>query len=412
MLNIITNYKEEEQEKVPFNRFRFLLNELKPKGKIFTPFNVISVPIILLGIYVMFIRFTQGIGSVTNLTQDVPWGLWIAFDVVTGVAFAGGAYVLVFMVHILNLKMYKPIVRITVLNGFLAYLFYSGALLLDLGRPLSIVNVIIGNNYGVSSVLFLVGWHFLLYMLALLLEFSPAVAEWLNAPKLRRVLSALTLGAVIFGITLSVLHQSGIGALFLMAKDKIHPLWYNSYMPLMFVVSSIFAGFSLIIFEGSISHRVFSDQLDVKSHHNHHKIVLGLAKICTATMFVYLFMTVIIFIHENNWVYLNTGMGQWYLLEIIGFVVLPMVLYFYSFRSQNNLLIRVASILTLLGILLNRLNVSMIGFKWDAAVRYVPTWQEVVVTLTIIFIEIWVFRWIVRRMPVLRKSPDWVNQTK
>jgi len=249
-------------------------------------------------------------------------------------------------------------------------------------------------------------------MLALLIEFSPAVAEWLHAPKLRKFLSALTLGAVVFGITLSVLHQSGIGALFLMAKDKIHPLWYNQYMPLMFVVSSVFAGFSLIIFEGSISHRVFSDQLDVKSRHNHQKIVKGLAKICTATMFAYLFMTLTIFIHEKNWVYLNTGMGQWFLFEIIGFVLLPMVLYFYSFRTDNVLLIRIASILTLLGILLNRLNVSMIGFKWDAAVRYVPTWQEVIVTLTIISIEIWVFRWIVRRMPVLRKSPDWVKQTK
>ncbi|MBN2806799.1 MAG: polysulfide reductase NrfD [Prolixibacteraceae bacterium] len=408
-----TSYqKNQEAEKVPFNRFRYLLNELKPKGKIFTPFNVISVPIMLLGLYIIYIRFTQGIGAVTNLTQDVPWGLWIAFDVVTGVAFAGGAYVLVFMVYILNLKKYKPIVRITVLNGFLAYLFYSGALLLDLGRPLSIINVIIGNNYGVSSVLFLVGWHFLLYMLALLLEFSPAVAEWLHAPKLRKVLSAMTLGAVIFGITLSVLHQSGIGALFLMAKDKIHPLWYNAYMPLMFVVSSVFAGLALIIFEGSISHKVFADQLDKDSHKKHDSIVQGLSKICTLAMFVYLFMTIIIFVHEKNWEYLNTPMGYWYLIEIIGFVMLPMFLFFYSSRNGKMLLIRVAAILTLLGILLNRLNVSMIGFKWDAAVRYVPSWQEVVVTLTIIFIEIWVFRWIVRRMPVLRKSPDWVHESK
>jgi len=389
--------------------FNFIWNELKPKGKIFTPFNVISLPIIILGIYLIYLRFSQGLGSITNLSQDVPWGLWISFDVVTGVAFAGGAYVLVFMVHILKIEKYKPIVRVTVLNGFLAYLFYSGALLLDLGRPLNIVNVIIGNNFGVSSVLFLVGWHFLLYMLALLLEFSPAIAEWLNARKLRRWLSGLTLGAVIFGITLSVLHQSGIGALFLMAREKIHPLWYNEYMPLMFVVSSIFAGFSLIVFEGSISHKVFSDQLNEESHKSHRSILLGLAKICALTLFVYLFMTIIIFIHQKNWIYLNTGMGHWYLLEIIGFVVLPMLMFLISYRTQNIVLVKIASVMTLLGILMNRLNVSMIGYKWDAAVRYVPTWQEIVVTLTIIFIEIWVFRWIVRRMPVLRKSPDWVN---
>lgn len=391
--------------------FKFLLNELKPKGKIFTPFNIISAPIILLGLYIIYIRFTQGIGAVTNLTQDVPWGLWISFDVVTGVAFAGGAYVLVFMVNILNLKKYKPIARVTVLNGFLAYLFYSAALLLDLGRPLNVINVIIGNNFGVSSVLFLVGWHFLLYMLALLLEFSPAIAEWLNARKLRKFLSAMTLGAVIFGITLSVLHQSGIGALFLMAKDKIHPLWYNQYMPLMFVVSSIFAGISLIVFEGSISHRVFSDQLEEDSHKKHDSILIGLAKICAMTMFVYFFMQIIIFIHEQNWEYIASGWGSWFLLEVFGFVVTPMILFFVSYRKQNTLLVKIASILTLLGILLNRLNVSMIAFKWDAVEKYVPSWQEFVVTLTIIFIEIWVFRWIVRRMPVLRSSPEWVNDS-
>lgn len=389
--------------------FRFILNELKPKGKIFTPFNIISIPVIITGLIIMYIRFTQGIGSVTNLSQEVPWGLWIGFDVVTGVAFAGGAYVLVFMVYILNLEKYRPIVRVTVLNGFLAYLFYSAALLLDLGRPLSIINVIIGNNFGVSSVLFLVGWHFLLYMLALLLEFSPAIAEWLNARKARKFLSGLTLGAVIFGITLSVLHQSGIGALFLMAKDKIHPLWYNAYMPLMFVVSSVFGGISMVILEGSISSKVFDYQMDKNHHKQHNSILHGLSKICALGMFVYFFMQILIFVHQQNMPYLFSPMGYWFLLEMLGFVLLPMLLFFQSYRTYNIGMIKVASVLTLLGIMLNRMNISIIAFQYDATVRYVPTWQEFVVTLTIIFIEIWVLRWIITRMPVLRKSPDWVK---
>jgi Ni/Fe-hydrogenase subunit HybB-like protein len=391
------------------NTFKFILNELKPKGKIFTPFNIISIPVIITGLIIMYIRFTEGIGSVTNLSQEVPWGLWIGFDVVTGVAFAGGAYVLVFMVYILNLEKYRPIVRVTVLNGFLAYLFYSAALLLDLGRPLSIINVIIGNNFGVSSVLFLVGWHFLLYMLALLLEFSPAIAEWLNARKARKFLSGLTLGAVIFGITLSVLHQSGIGALFLMAKDKIHPLWYNAYMPLMFVVSSVFGGISMVILEGSISSKVFDYQMDKGHHKQHNSILHGLSKICALGMFVYFFMQILIFVHQQNMPYLFSPMGYWFMLEMLGFVLLPMLLFFQSYRTHNIGMIKVASALTLLGIILNRMNISIIAFQYDAAVRYVPTWQEFVVTLTIIFIEIWVLRWIITRMPVLRKSPDWVK---
>jgi hypothetical protein len=162
---------------------KFLWSTLRPHGKIFTPFNIISVPIITLGVVLIVIRFAKGIGSITHLSQEVPWGLWIGFDVVTGVAFAGGAYVITFLVYILNIEKYQPIVRVTVLNGFLAYVFYAGALLLDLGKPWNVVNPIIGNGFGVSSVLFLVAWHFLLYMIAQLIEFSPAIAEWLGAKK-------------------------------------------------------------------------------------------------------------------------------------------------------------------------------------------------------------------------------------
>ena len=392
--------------------WKFLISEFKPKGKIWTPFNIISIPVILLGTVLIVIRFWKGIGAVTNLTQDVPWGLWIGFDVVTGVAFAGGAYVLTFIVYILNNQKYHSIVRITVLNGFLAYVFYAGALLLDLGRPWNVINPIIGNSFGTSSVLFLVAWHFLLYMLAQLIEFSPAIAEWLGARRIHKILSGMTLAAVIFGITLSILHQSGLGALFLMAKDKIHPLWYSEFIPVMFFVSSIFAGLSMVIFEGSISHNVFSNQISDKNHKAHHGIVHGLAKICTATLFVYFFLQLLVFLHGKNWDLLNTPMGYWFLVEMLGFVLLPMLLFFYSYRSNNNLLIRMAALLTMLGVILNRLNVTVIGFRWDMAVRYVPSWMEIVVTLTVLFTEIWIFRWVINRMPVLRESPNWVNETK
>jgi Ni/Fe-hydrogenase subunit HybB-like protein len=389
--------------------WRFLAGELKPRGKFLTPFNIISIPIMILGLVLIVIRFWKGLGSITNLTQEVPWGLWIGFDVVTGVAFAGGAYVLTFMVYILNMNKYHSIVRITVLNGFLAYVFYAGALLLDLGRPWNVVNPIIGNSFGTSSVLFLVAWHFLLYMIAQLIEFSPAVAEWLGAKRARKILSGMTIAAVIFGITLSTLHQSGLGALYLMAKDKIHPLWYNEFIPVMFFVSSIFAGLSMVIFEGSISHKVFFKQISEENHKAHNGIISGLSKICAVAMFAYFFLQVLVFIHGKRWDLLSTPMGNWYLLEMFGFVLLPMLLFFYSYRRNNILLIKVAAILTMLGVILNRLNVTVIGFRWDEAIRYVPTWMELAVTLAVIFTEIWIFRWVINRMPVLRESPSWVN---
>ncbi len=168
--------------------FVFIRSELKPKGKIFTPFNVISLPIILLGAILIVYRLAKGLGAVTNLSQEFPWGIWIGFDVMVGVAFAGGAYILTFVVYILRTDKYHPVVRATVLNGFLAYVFYAGAIFLDLGRWWNIVNPILGNKFGVNSVLFLVSWHFMLYMISLFIEFSPVVAEWLGLRRIRKSL--------------------------------------------------------------------------------------------------------------------------------------------------------------------------------------------------------------------------------
>lgn len=391
---------------------KFMLHELKPKGKVLTPFNIITGGIMLLAAVLLAYRFWKGIGSITNLNQDYPWGFWIGFDVVTGVAFAGGAYVVTFMVYILGQEKYHPIVRATVLNGFLAYVFYAGALLLDLGRPWNVVNPIIGNSFGVSSVLFLVAWHFMLYMMAQFIEFSPAVAEWIGWRRVRIFLGTLTAGAVIFGITLSLLHQSGLGALYLMARDKVHPLWYTEFIPILFVVSSIFAGLSMVIFEGSLSHKVFHHRVGRDLRKSHDAIVISLARICGATMFVYLFLKLIVFVHGQRWDHLFSGWGAWWAFEMVGLVAIPAVMFLVGNRTENLRLIKIAAIATLVGIIINRLNVTVIGFKWDAAVRYIPSWMEIEVTLAVLSAEVWVFRWIVNRMPVLGSAVELVREPK
>jgi Ni/Fe-hydrogenase subunit HybB-like protein len=388
---------------------RFLLSELKPKGPLLTPFNLISIPIILLAAGILVVRFVYGLGSVTNLSQDFPWGLWIGFDVVTGVAFAGGAYVITFTVHVMHLKKYEPIVRATVLNGLLAYIFYAGALVLDLGRPWHVINPIIGNSFGYNSVLFLVAWHFMLYMLAELLEFSPAVAEWLGWKRARKILHSLTLGAVIFGVTLSTLHQSGLGALFLMAKPKIHPLWYSEFIPILFFASSIYAGLSMLIVEGTISHRVFGAQVSKERHGKFDELLLGLGKGAAIALFVYYFFKALVFLHDRQWDLLASGWGAWYLVEVLGFVLVPCVMFTYAVRARRVGLLRAAAVAALVGILLNRMNISVIAFNWQAPVHYYPSWQEIVVTLGVVFTEIWVFRWIVLRMPVLREAHELPN---
>jgi Ni/Fe-hydrogenase subunit HybB-like protein len=127
-------------------------------------------------------------------------------------------------------------------------------------------------------------------------------------------------------------------------------------------------------------------------------------------MFAYFFLQILVFIHGQNWIWINTPMGYWWLLEMVGFVFLPMLLFFVSYRKNNINMIKVAAILTMLGVILNRLNVTVIGFRWDMAIRYIPSWMELVVTLAVIFTEIWIFRWVINRMPVLRDSPSWVSE--
>jgi len=389
---------------------RFFLSELKPKGKMLTPFNIITGGIILAGLVMIVIRFAFGLSSVSNLSQNYPWGIWIGFDVVTGVAFAGGAYVLCFVVHILKIKKFEPIVRVTVLNGFLAYVFYAGALLLDLGRPWNVINPIIGNAFGLSSVLFLVAWHFLLYMICEFLEFSPVVAEWLNWPKARRILMGLSTGAVIFGITLSTLHQSGLGALFLLAPSKIHPLWYSHNIPVMFFVSSVFAGLSMVMIESFFTQKAFKDRIGHELHAAHDSILLGLGKGAVGALFAYIFIKLIDFVHYKLWVHLATPMGYWYLFELVGFVLLPTALFLKAIWDRNPRLVQFTAFLTAAGVILNRLNVSVIAFKWYETVRYYPSWMEIWVTLAIISMELWVFRWVINRMPVFGEEHEVVEE--
>lgn len=386
----------------------FFVRELKPKGKILTAFNVLTAPVILLGFYLVITHLFEGLSASSNVSQEFPWGIFIGFNVMVGVPFAGGAYVLAFVVYILNSEKYHPIIRPTILNGFLAYVFYASAIFLDLGRKWNILNPIIGNEYGVNSILFLVAWHFLLYMIAQLIEFSPTIAEWLGLERLRRVLKSMTLAACVFGIALSTLHQSGLGGLFMMAKNKIHPLWYTEFIPVLFFISSIFAGLSVVIVEGSISKKVFRHRMSKSYLENYEEIVFGLARGSAISLFIYFFMKALVLIHEKQWNYLLTPMGLWYMVEVVGLVFVPMILFYYGQKARHINIIRLAACLTMLGVVINRLNYSMIAFKWYLPLheRYIPTWQEIVITLTIILTQIWIFRWVVNRMPVYAEEVE------
>jgi len=216
---------------------------------------------------------------------------------------------------------------------------------------------------------------------------------------------------VIFGVTLSTLHQSGLGALFLLAKAKIHPLWYSEFIPILFFVSSIFAGLAMIIVEGTISHRVLRDRVKM-GNFDFEEIIFGLAKGAAIAMFAYYFFKLLVFLHEGHWEYLGESWGYLYLLEVGGLTLVPCILFAFGVRNRRIGIVRFAAVLTLLGVLLNRMNVSIIAFNWYVPNHYYPSWMEIVVTLMIICAEIWVFRWIVTRMPVYERSAPGPDETE
>jgi Ni/Fe-hydrogenase subunit HybB-like protein len=376
-----------------------------PQRRILTPFNMIAGMILAIGIPVMAYRFLCGLGAATNLTDNYPWGLWIGFDVLCGVALAAGGYTCASAVYVFGLKEYKPIVRPAILTGFLGYFFVVVGLLFDLGRPWRLPYPMFV-SFGVTSVMFLVAWHVALYLTCQFVEFSPAVFEWLGWRRIRQIAAGLTVGATIFGVILSTLHQSALGALFLLAPTKLHPLWYSPFLPLFFFVSSVIAGIAMIIIESTLSHRFFRDQVDPDKPVDLDKLTLGLARAGGVVMFVYFALKLLGVAHGSDWYLLGTPYGHLFLAEMFVFVLLPGYLFILGSQLKNVKLVRWTAVLAVLGIVLNRLTVSILAFNWNIHPRYVPHWMEIVVSLAIVTIGVLTFRWIVDRMPVLHAHPD------
>jgi Ni/Fe-hydrogenase subunit HybB-like protein len=369
-----------------------------------TPGNAVVALILLVGIPAIVYRFAFGIGYASNLTQANPWGIWIGFDVLSGVALAAGGFTIATAVYVFRMEEYHPIVRPAVLTGFLGYAFVVIGLCADLGRPWKLPVPMV-YSYGTGSVMFEVGWCVAAYLTVLALEFSPAVLEWLGLRKLRALVMKMTLGLTILGLCLSTLHQSSLGALFLMMPHRVHPLWYSGYVPIFFFVSAIAAGLSMVIVESGLAHRFFSSQIGHDHHQQADKLTLGLAKAASVVLFAYFFLKLQGLVDGGRSDLLLTGYGWWFLFEILGFVAAPCALYVVAVRTRNATLARWVAGWTVLGIVVNRLNLSVITFNWNAPERYVPSAIEILISVTIVTIGVTTYRWIVNRMPVLHEDP-------
>jgi Ni/Fe-hydrogenase subunit HybB-like protein len=378
------------------------------RGQLLTPFNIVAGIIVLIGLYLTVVRFTVGLSAVTNLTDNNPWGIWIGFDLLVGVALAAGGYVTSAAVYLFGFKKYHSAVRPAVLTGFLGYALVVIALHYDLGRPWRLTYPFVVSQ-GTTSLLFEVGACVALYLTVLFLEFSPAALEWLGLKRARNLAVRLTLVLTIFGVVLSTLHQSSLGALFLIAPSKLHPLWYSPYLPTYFFISSIIAGLSMVIFESSMAHRWMHHKMDELHLAEADGVTLGFGKSAALVLAGYFIVKVFGIAVDNNWHYLNSGYGAWFLVEMLGFVALPSFLYAIGAREKNLALIRWTSVLALLGIILNRFNVSLVAFNYHLpeADRYFPSMGEIGISIFLVTVGVLVYRFITSRMPILYEHPEY-----
>ena len=376
-----------------------------------TPFNIVAGIIVIIGLYVTVLRFTKGLGTVTNLSDYNPWGIWIGFDLLVGVALAAGGFVTSAAVYIFGMKKYHSAVRPAILTGFLGYVMVVVALHYDVGQPWRLPYPFVVQR-GTTSLLFEVAACVALYLTVLFLEFSPAALEWLGLKKLRNLLIKLTLLLTIFGVVLSTLHQSSLGALFLIAPSKLHPLWYSPYIAVFFFVSAVIAGLSMVIFESTLSHRYFADKMDEAHLKEKDDIALGFGKAASLVLAGYFIIKVIGISEGNHWHLLGTSYGIWYLVELIGFVALPCFLYAIGVREKNLKLIKWTAAWTVLGVAINRLNVGLIAFNWHlpSSERYFPHWMEIAISVFLVTALLLIFRFICTRMPILYTHPDYPEE--
>ncbi len=377
--------------------------------RLITPFNVIATLLIIPGLYLIGIRFTQGLGAVTSASQLEPWGLFLSWGLFSGVPMSATGFVLGTAVYIFGLEKYHPVVKNAILMGFLGYFFAVTFLLIDLGRPWRLPYPMFV-SFGTASVLFLVAWHVALYLSCQFLEFSPSIFEWAGLKALRKWASSLILGLTIFGVILSTLHQSALGAMLLLAPGKLHPLWYTPYIPVLFFLSAIAAGLCMVILANFLTARFLRDQADSEYLASLDPITLDLGTAASFVLITYFALKMIALAHGNHWDLLDTPLGYWFLVEVLLFILLPSFLFVIGSRIRNVTFVKATAVFTIVGIIINRFNVSLIALNWNLPHREFLHWKEVLIAIAIVTIQILVYRWIVTRMPVLREHPGFKGQ--
>lgn len=368
------------------------------------------------GLAVLAVRLIWGIGAVTNLNDQYPWGLWIGIDVATGVALAAGGFTSAFIAHILHKEKYHVLVRPALLTAMLGYTFVALGVCVDLGRYYNIWHVLMPPMWQGNSALFEVGMCVCMYLTVLYIEFLPLVCERfignVNLPgplaflngfldRLLRILEGALNRTITFfiimGIVLSCAHQSSLGTLMVIAPTKLHALWHTPVLPLLFLLSAFAVGLSMVIFESLLASRSFKRPFEMS-------VLSPYARIVPFLLTVYFGAKLIDLVNRGAWKLAFEPSYQMmsFWVEIIVGIFLPMIIFLTHKLRRQPVWLFTGAAMVVLATALNRVNVFIIGYRPPfGSGPYVPAIPEILLTAGFISLLILIYRAWVFIFPVL-----------
>ncbi len=323
-------------------------------------------------------RFIFGLGVTTNLNDATPWGLWIGFDVMGGVALAAGGFVLTAIFYIMKREEFHPLVKPAVLTAFLGYMAVIISLLVDLGLPWNIWHMII--YWNPHSPLFEVGWCVMLYTGVLLLEFSPVPLEKFSRyAKIRKFLMKFRFVFVLLGIMLSTLHQSSLGSLFLIMPFKLFPLWYSNILPIQFFISAVALGLMMVAFESLVSHWLYKRNPESG-------LVAKLCKTAVWVLSIYFIVKISDLIVQGKFGLIFNGGWQsnLFITEVLISTIIPAILFSIPALRKTSAVQWTGSFMVVFGMMLNRIDVGGVVMLGTTGDSYTPLITEIVTSLGII----------------------------
>lgn len=369
------------------------------------PIKVLAA-VALVGVAAMLWRFAAGLGATTALNDGYPWGLWIAFDVVTGTALACGGYSIALLVYIFNKGEYHPLVRPAVVASALGYTLAAVSVALDLGRPWMIWKIpLYFWNWNLDSALLEVALCITTYNLVLWVELMPAALDrWRRQPRSRLYALARRVNpfvdraltwVIAFGILLPTLHQSSLGTLMMLSGPRLHPLWQTWLLPFLFLISCVAMGFAVVVLEALLSSYLLGRKLETA-------MLSKLATVIVPLQAAYIVLRLydLLVRDELGLAFTPSAYAGLFWLELALFAV-PALMLASRERARNAAtLFRAAGLLLIAGALY-RFDAFLIAFRPGDHWSYFPSLGEITITAGLVSFEILAYIVIVHYFPIM-----------